>query len=436
VVGNAGKIAGYIQYCRKNGIPLLPPSINASMRKFTVDRDKDGRLGIRFGMGGVKNVGGNAVDHIVREREKNGPYKNIFDFCRRVGGEDVNKRTVESLIMAGCFDNMGAYRTQCMAVFEGAMDAESNVRKSNVLGQVSLFDMGGMGQELMPLTDEYPPLNEYIPREKLNQEKEVTGVYISGHPLDEYVHLLDKLPVNSHYLADLQEREDMGLAEDGRRVSMGGIIVEAHGKATRKGELMGFMTLEDLTGQVECLIFPRTYEKIGHEMQQDTVVLCSGRLSVREEEAPKLIVDTIEPLKDAEKSILEALEMDSHSRQKPRKKEEKAQAEKQPEKKTPAVNEQKIPASVTVSSAARAKNAPVKMYLRLSRSRMEKLAQLLSGLETGDVPVYLNIPDEGVTLLAPEEMWLKDAEKGRSRLMLELGADNVKITENGAKRDK
>ncbi|MBR0319681.1 MAG: DNA polymerase III subunit alpha, partial [Clostridia bacterium] len=304
VVGNAGKIAGYIQYCRKNGIPLLPPSINASMRKFTVDRDKDGRLGIRFGMGGVKNVGGNAVDHIVSEREKNGPYKNIFDFCRRVGGEDVNKRTVESLIMAGCFDNMGAYRTQCMAVFEGAMDAESNVRKSNVLGQVSLFDMGGMGQELMPLADEYPPLNEYIPREKLNQEKEVTGVYISGHPLDEYVHLLDKLPVNSHYLADLQEREDMGLAEDGRRVSMGGIIVEAHGKATRKGELMGFMTLEDLTGQVECLIFPRTYEKIGHEMQQDTVVLCSGRLSVREEEAPKLIVDTIEPLKDAEKSIL------------------------------------------------------------------------------------------------------------------------------------
>ena len=434
VVGNAGKIAGYIQYCRKNGIPLLPPSINASMRKFTVDRDKDGRLGIRFGMGGVKNVGGNAVDHIVREREKNGPYKNIFDFCRRVGGEDVNKRTVESLIMAGCFDNMGAYRTQCMAVFEGAMDAESNVRKSNVLGQVSLFDMGGMGQELMPLADEYPPLNEYIPREKLNQEKEVTGVYISGHPLDEYVHLLDKLPVNSHYLADLQEREDMGLAEDGRRVSMRGIIVEAHGKATRKGELKGFKTLEDLTGQVECLIFPRTYEKIGHEMQQDTVVLLSGRLSVREEEAPKLIVDTIEPLKDAEKSILEALEMDSHPRQKPRKKEEKAQAEKQPEEKTPAVNEQKIPASVTVSSAARAKNAPVKMYLRLSRSRMEKLPQLLSGLETGDVPVYLNIPDEGVTLLAPEEMWLKDAEKGRSRLMLELGADNVKITENGAKK--
>ena len=338
----------------------------------------------------------------------------------------MNKRTVESLIMAGCFDQLGAKRTQCMAVFESAMDAESSVRKSNVEGQVSLFDFGGAAEGLMPVQDEFPPLNEYILREKLNQEKEVTGVYISGHPLDEYTNLLDMLPVNTHFLSDLEEREDKGLSEDGRRVMMGGIIVESHGKATRRGELMGFMTLEDLTGQVECLVFPRTYEKIGNDMVQDSVVLCSGRLTVREEETPKLIVDTVEPLRDAEQSIREALTLDRHPREKGKRERRAAPAAAKPE--TPEMPSPPEATSVEMDAAREARESKVKLFLRLSRSRMEKLPGLLSQVEKGDVPVYLNLPEENVTLLAPRDMWPKDAETARSKLLLLLGADNVKIT--------
>ncbi|MBE5776159.1 MAG: DNA polymerase III subunit alpha [Clostridiales bacterium] len=428
VVGNAGKIAGYIQYCRKSGIPLLPPAINSSGRKFAPDYAPDGTLGIRFGMGGVKNVGVHCVDHIVREREMHGPYKNIFDFCRRVSGEDINKRAVESLIMAGCFDHMGANRTQVMAVYEEAMDAESNMRKSNVEGQVSLFDFGGAGEDLLPPRDEFPPLNEYILRERLNQEKEVTGVYISGHPLDEYTDLLDLLPVSTKYLMDLSEREDGGLMDDGRRVAMGGIIVEKHAKATRKGELMGFLTLEDLTGQVEGLIFPRVYEKIGQDILEDQVVLCSGRLSVREDESPKLIVDTVELLREAEESIREAARLGLDG--KPGKTRRDAKPKAAPAKEAPVApaQEAKPPVREAKTPALEARDSKIKLFLRLGRSRVEQLPVWLSSVEKGDVPLYLNIPDENITLLAPRDMWPRDAESARAALIMQLGAENVKIT--------
>ena len=423
MVGNAGKIAGYIQYCRKNGIPLLPPSINESMRKFTVGTAPDGRLGIRFGMGGVKNVGVHCVDHIVREREEHGPYRSIFDFCRRVSGEDVNKRAVESLIMAGCFDHLGAKRTQVMSVYEDAMDAESSMRKSNVQGQVSLFDMGGMGESLLPSQDEYPNLPDYILRERLNQEKEVTGVYISGHPLDEYAALLDLLPINSKYLMDLEEREDRGLADDGKRVAMGGILVECHGKATRKGELMGFLTLEDLTGQVEGLVFPRTYEKISQDMNPDTVVLCAGRLSIREDEAPKLIVESIEPLRDAKTAIETGALLDG--KPKMRRRDEAPRREKirqdAPAEADPAGEAPADPAQL-------AKNSRVKLFLRLSRGEMENLSARWATVARGQVPLYLNIPEESMTLLAPRDLWPQDAEAAAETAKAWLGPINVKIT--------
>ena len=401
VTGNADKIAGYIYYCRKHGIPLLRPDINASGKKFGVDTAPDGRLGIRFGLGGVKNVGGGAVDALVRERETGGHYQSIFDFCRRVAGDDVNKRTVESLIKAGSFDGLGGSRAQCMEVYEQAMDAESSLRKSNVRGQISLFDLGG-GTDWMPAQDVYPNRPEYPLREVLAMEKEVTGVYITGHPLDEYAGLLEKLPVNTQFLSELAERPDGGLSEDGRRVSMGGILVETHAKATRKGDLMGFLTLEDLTGQVEGLIFPRVYEKISHDLTEDSAVLCAGRLSIREEEAPKLIVDAVEPLGEALKNMTEG---------------EKRMASRGTGAEKPASS----------PDAAAARGADVKLFLRLHRPQMERLPQMLAGLEAGDVPLYLNLPEENVTLLAPRALWQQDADAARSRLILELGAQNVKI---------
>lgn len=293
--GNAGKIAGYIYYCRQRDIPILPPHINYSVRKFTVDKSENGQMGIRFGMGGVKNVGEKAVDAIVQERTAHGPYHDIFDFCRRMGGEDVNKRAVESLIKAGCFDQLGAKRVQCIAVYESAMDSQTNQRKQNVTGQVSFFDFGQSGEE-MHTQETYPPLKEFPLKELLAQEKEMTGVYCSAHPLDEYAEYLKHLSFNTAAMNELAEQEDKGLSADGRRVSMGGIIAQAHSKATKKGAMMGFLTLEDQTGQVECLLFPKVYDRYSRSIAADQPVLITGRLSIREEEDPKLIVDTIEPL--------------------------------------------------------------------------------------------------------------------------------------------
>ncbi len=387
VVGNAGKIAGYIHYCRKHDIPILPPSVNFSRRKFHVDTDKTGRLGIRFGMGGVKNVGDKAVDAIVAERERDGAFRNIFDFCRRVTGEEINKRAVESLIYAGCFDGMGGTRMQCIGIYDTVMDAQASIRKQNVDGQVSLFDQG-QPAEAMRQRDEYPPLGEYPTRELLNQEKDMTGVYVSGHPLDEYADLLDKLPVNSAYLAEIAEREDGGIADDGRLVSMGGIIVETHGKATKKGAMMGFITLEDLTGQVEALVFPRVYERCAHVIAVDETVLLHGRLSVREDEAPKLLVDAVEPL-------------------------------------IPGM----APRHPVKTDAQLAKESPRKIYLRLRRDQMSAVADTLK-CYAGDIPVYLNLPDEQITLLAPKDLWVGSAEGAAQALARILPADNIKVVEN------
>ena len=383
VTGNSAKIAGYIYYCRQKGIPILPPRINASFRPFTVDEAKDGKRGIRFGMGGVKNVGDKAVEAIVREREAHGPFRDVFDFCRRISGEDVNKRAVESLIKAGCFDDLGAPRAQCMAVYESAMDAQATQRKQNVTGQVSFFDIGQPAENLHA-EEIYPHLPEYPLKELLSQEKEMTGVYCSAHPLDEYEEALRQLPVNTGYLNELSEREDHGMEEDGRRVTMGGIVVETHAKTTRKGGLMGFMTLEDQTGQVECLIFPKVYEKYSRSLAADQAVAATGRLSVREDEDIKLLVDVIEPL---------------------------SQLGKTPDTRT---------------DAQIAKDAEIKLYLRMPRGQMPGVQQRLARLPRGGIPVYIHLPEEGVTLLCPRNLWIANTEEAAAALAGPLAPDDMK----------
>lgn len=384
VTGNASKISAYIYYCRQKGIPILPPRINASRWAFTVDEGQDGKRGIRFGMGGVKNVGEKAVEAIVRDREKHGPFRDIFDFCRRIAGEDVNKRAVESLIKAGCFDGMGARRIQCMAVFESAMDAQANQRRQNVTGQVSFFDFGQSAAGLR--TEEtYPDLPEYPLRDLLAQEKEMTGVYCSAHPLDEYAEQLRLLPVNTGTLAEWAEREDKGLSEDGRRVTMGGVIVESHAKSTRKGALMGFLTLEDQFGQVECMLFPRIYERYSRQIGADQAVLITGRLSVRDDEDIKLLADVIEPLG-------------------------------------------KKPPRDPRTDAQIARDARVKLYLRLDREQMSAVQDALSALK-GEIPVFINLPQEGITLLAPKSMWVRDAAAACAALRGSIAPENMKVVE-------
>ena len=385
VVGNAAKVAAYIQYCRKKEIPVLPPHVNFSDRKFTVETNKEGVKCVRMGMSGVKNVGNSAVDAIVQERRLSGPYRDVFEFCRRIDSEAVNKRAVESLIMAGCFDHMGATRLQCMRVFDQALEANSAKRRQNVVGQISLFDMGQPTADLA-IEDTYPDVGEYPYKQLLSMEKEMTGVYVSGHPLDEYRKELEALEINTAWVAELKERPDAGIDEDGRQVVMGGILTALRPKATKKVAMMGFITLEDLTGQIECLLFPRIFERYNKLLELDMPVLLTGHLSVREEEDTKLLVDVVEPLV------------------------------------------QLPPPEEPMSDIERAKRSPVKLYLRMQRSQMDEVKEVLQR-QPGKVPVYMNFPDEGITLLAPRDWWCEDAEDMLATLMTTLPEKDMKVVD-------
>ena len=411
VYGNPAKIAAYIQYCRSRGIAILPPDVNRSQWKFTVAKAPDGQLGILFGLGAVKTVGQGAVDAIIRER-KNGAYRDIFDFCRRIDTSECNKRVVESLIKAGAFDGMGGNRPQLLAVFESAMDANSSLRKQTVDGQISLFDMAFGGAPLVQENHTLPNLPDYPLRQRLALEKEIAGVYITGHPLDDYREVLGKLPFSTADLDGLEEREDRGLSLDGQIVDMGGILTEVKGKATKKGAYMGFITLEDLTGQIECLVFPKVYERYQGMMAVDDLVVLHGRLSIREEEAPKLLVEKLIPLEawHPEESAPAATMGQSTARPVPPPKRHTSEAPK-------------------LTDAQAAAKAPRKLYLRLNRPQMDAASSALS-LYPGSVPVYLHLPAEKMTLLAPKTGWCDASDGCLNRLNALLGAENVKLLES------
>lgn len=411
VYGNPAKIAAYIQYCRSRGIAILPPDVNRSQWKFTVAKAPDGQLGILFGLGAVKTVGQGAVDAIIRER-KHGTYRDIFDFCRRIDTSECNKRVVESLIKAGAFDGMGGNRPQLLAVFESAMDANSSLRKQTVDGQISLFDMAFGGAPLVQENHTLPSLPDYPLRQRLALEKEIAGVYITGHPLDDYRDVLGKLPFSTADLDGLEEREDRGLSLDGQIVDMGGILTEVKGKATKKGAYMGFITLEDLTGQIECLVFPKVYERYQGMMAVDDLVVLHGRLSIREEEAPKLLVEKLIPLEawHPEESAPAAPMGQSTARPVPPPKRHTSEAPK-------------------LTDAQAAAKAPRKLYLRLNRPQMDAASSTLS-LYPGSVPVYLHLPAEKMTLLAPKTGWCDASDGCLNRLNALLGAENVKLLES------
>ncbi len=412
VYGNPGKIASYIQYCRGQGIDILPPDVNRSGWKFTVHQDKNGKLCILFGLGAVKAVGQGAVNAILRERQ-NGPYKDIFDFCSRIDTTECNKRVVESLIKAGAFDFSGANRAQLLAVYESAMDATISRRKANVDGQLSLFDMAFGDAPVIEETRTLPNLPDFPARQRLAMEKEIAGVYITGHPLDDYRQTLQKLPFSTAQLEGLEEREDHGMTMDGMFVEMGGILTEVKGKATKKGAYMGFITLEDLTGQIECLVFPKVYEKYQGMMSVDDLVVLTGKLSIREEEAPKLLVDTLIPLDmwEDKPEVTVPDEPGNHNQPAPG-----------------AHRPHRAPKQPQLTDSQRAASAPRKLFIQLDRARMEEATHMLS-LHPGSIPVYLHLPSEKMTFLMPSLQWCDGSEGCLQRLRDAFGIDNVKIVE-------
>ncbi len=294
VKDNTTKVSAFIQYCRKHGIAVLPPNVNKSMSKFSVEEGKS----IRYGLSAVRNVGVGAVQAILNGRKER-PYKDLYDFAERVEIEAINKRVVESLIKSGAMDDFPGYRTQKLAMYESILDGEATRRKTMITGQLSLF--GDEGLEAP--RPELPKIPEMRPKLLLQYEKEMTGVYITGHPLDEYRERLEKMPCSVQVLQEYAEDEEWEKF-DRMNVTLGGMIIETRMNTTKANKLMCFITLEDLYGTIECLVFPRIYDRLARMIQNDTVVVIRGTLSLREDEEPKLLVEDIRPLDSADSTPL------------------------------------------------------------------------------------------------------------------------------------
>lgn len=410
VTGNMEKVAYYIQYCRRRGMQVLRPDIQYSREGFWVDGavrapGRDGREydAIRFGMDAVKSVGRNAVRAIIAERERGGLYRDLHDFIRRMPDGAINKKAVESLVLAGALDSLPGSRAQKMAVYEQAMDSAAKTRKANIEGQLSLFGFGG-GDTVMPEPEGrgFPDISEFPLRTMLNYEKEMTGVYISGHPLDEYSAELSQLEVNSRFLVSLSEEEDKGLNNDGQYVRMGGLITEKRSKPTKSGGLMGFITLEDLYGSTEALIFPKVFQRVQSLLDTEEPVVVTGRLSVREEESPKLLLDSVEPL-------LHGMDLSAAPRPQYRGRRDSREGAPLP---PPDLGE-------TPPVTAFMDTVPAKtLYLRLSdESKMPQTGAILS-LTPGPIRVVLRLVKEQKTLAAPREWYV--SERVRLQALTEL----------------
>ena len=292
-LGSVDTVAKYVYSARNHGIKVLPPDVNFSRARFAPEGGA-----IRFGLAAVRNVGGAVMEAMVQERAKNGTFTSFFDFCDRVDG--LNKRMLEALISAGCFDSMGGKRAQYLAVYERALDASAAAKKARGAGQMSLFDLDG-GDALQSAQIPLPNAPELTHQIMLVKERESTGLYLSGHPLDNYEEQLNRL---RYTIDELAEADGTGAIKDEELVTVGGLLTQCKQRPTRSGSgLMGYAVLEGITGSVEAVLFPRTLQQAGHLFVDDAPVLARGKLNIREDRVNSLLIDEIKPLGEANRSL-------------------------------------------------------------------------------------------------------------------------------------
>lgn len=300
VLDSTEKVAEYIAECRDMGIPLLPPDVNESYADFTVVGE-----GIRFGLVALKGVGRGVIQSLLEQREAGGPFADFMDFCDRMFDYDLNRRVVESLIKAGAFDRMGYRRSQLIQVYGQVLDGIAASRKRNVEGQLDLFSFGGSedpsGPAPLPALH-LPDLPEFSPQELMSMEKETTGLYLSGHPMDQYreaARRLGAVTIGS-IMADFDREEGPQSYQDNQRVAIAGVISAYRTRTTRNNTLMAYVTLEDGTGTMELLCFSRVLEESGSYIRENNAVLVQGKISVRDEKEPQLMADGVQPLSQLE----------------------------------------------------------------------------------------------------------------------------------------
>lgn len=330
VVNNINKITEYIYDCRQMGIELLPPDINEGEYHFSAANGK-----IRYGMGAIKSLGKNVIDMIVEERKKNGPYKSLKDFLKRLSSKEANKRTVEALIKSGAMDCLEGTRKQKLAVYMDVLNSVQREKKDSMEGQLSLMDF--FGTEVQKEFEiSFPNIGEFKKEELLFYEKEVLGIYISGHPLNEYENILKKniTATTAQFQAGIEEEypsesitdeqmeslgvsknyaqkkaEDFDLSKmmdtravDGKQYTLGGMIIAKKTMLTKRNQNMAFLTLEDLMGTVEVVVFPQIYQRYRQWLEEDNKVFIKGRADMSEE-GGKLICEQVIPFDQLPKEL-------------------------------------------------------------------------------------------------------------------------------------
>lgn len=377
VLDSTSKVTSYIDECARLKIPVLPPDIAQSGMGFTVSDE-----GIRFGLLAIKNLGRSVIADVIREREA-APFQNFNDFCERMHGRDLNRRAMESLIKCGAFDRMNPNRRQLLAGYEAISSSLDAVKQKNLDGQLGFFDtMAGTAREEYV----FPDVEDFPFMERLNLEKEVTGMYLSGHPLGEYADLIPKLGTAKISHVALEEY-------DNKQADILCIVSARQSKATRSGDTMAFLTVEDTTGAMEVLVFPKILQRYGQLLTVGSVVVLSGRISVREEEDAKLLCEKAVTIQDR-------LAWRSGS-------------------------------PVRKPNAGAGSGKRPGLYLRIPSRQgkeMEKAQNLLEIFE-GTTPVYVFFQDTQKVGLAPRSMWVFPNDVLLGQLTEILGEGNVKLVE-------
>ena len=287
VLDSATKISGYITECKDMGIPVLPPDINNSVDNFSVEGES-----IRFGLGAVKNVGRNLIRSMVAKRNQGGKFRSLEDFIERMGEGELNKRAVENFIKCGAMDCFGYHRTQLLAVYDSMMDSIADSRRKNIEGQMGLFSM--LQEDEPSVKIPIPELNEMRKADLMQLEKETTGIYLSGHPMDDYRHLLK----NTHVIPMGRLLDEENHYQDDQIVSVAGVVQSVKMKTTRNNSMMAYVTVEDDTAALEMLAFSNVLSQYGGYLAENQPVVVTGRLSLRDDKEPQIVINRARPITD------------------------------------------------------------------------------------------------------------------------------------------
>jgi len=291
VIGDGSQIAKYIRNCNEMKIEVLPPNVCESKKKFTV---KDGK--IRFGLLGVKNVGEGIIDSIIRVREKNGNPKDFFQMIEEIDIHEMNKKAIESLIKAGAMDCFTENRASLLAIYESVVESAQNSSRKNLEGQISLFQSNTEIMNQAAMKTKLPQVENFDRKILISMEKEMLGVYITGHPLADYKEQIEKITTVS--AEELSHAEENSGIRDGMRVTLAGVISSKKTLITKKNQMMAFVDLEDLYGTIEVIVFPNVFERYSELIYEDGLIVVKGTVNFKEEEAPKILANSIFSLND------------------------------------------------------------------------------------------------------------------------------------------